>query len=127
MPNSRDIELRNYPPSSSGVNTSNGTTEVTILAAPGAGKRLRLRSLHLSETAGAAAQTIILRNGISGATFYKVILAPTVAAPTFASRDIDFFDGGFTLAANSALMAAVTASTTMVIGADAVIEVVTTL
>ena len=125
MPSQYDVELKNYPTSTAGAIASNGTTEVAVLAAPGGGKRLRIRSMQLSTLAAGAQDTVILRNGASGATFYKVLIGPSTAAPTYAARDLDFGDAGFVLSANAALMASIVTGTTgILIGASAAIEVV---
>lgn len=100
----------------------NGTTESAVLAAPGAGLGYRLMSLHLSSQADTEFQTVTLRNGISGATFFQFTLAASGATPTLTTRDFLFPAGGFRLGANQALMASVSANQNVTVGASVVIE-----
>lgn len=119
MASLNDKDLKNYPQPTAGFKASNGTTEVAVIAAPGGNKRLRLTGLFIDGTA-IAADNVIFRNGISGATFLALHVGPSTAAPTYASRDIVNQQGIFLLSANSALMASVAA------GSAAAVNIVAT-
>jgi hypothetical protein len=123
MPNLRFVDQAHYPSSTCGAKASNGTTEVVVLAAPGAKKRLRIMSLHVSSSDDAI-QTVTFRNGISGATFYSLLVNGANASPSFFTRDIEFPRGGLVLSENASLNAALgeASITTLNIGASALIE-----
>lgn len=107
----------NYPPGAVGFATSNGATEVALIAAPGATKRLRLRGIQLSSI-GDTSHTVTFRNGISGATFYSIVLGPSTAAPTYINRDVDL-GPGFILSKNQSLQVALEGASALVkIGAS---------
>jgi hypothetical protein len=105
MPTRIEENGLNYPGGAVGFKASNGTTEVVVIPAPGDGKRLRLTGVQLSSTDDAN-QTVTFRNGISGSTFYSLIVPAASAAPTLGVRDVQFGQGGFVLGANQSLNAA---------------------
>lgn len=115
------VREKNYPKSECGSKASNGVTEVVVLAAPGSGKRYRLQSLQITSD-NDAVQTVVFRNGISGATFYGVPML--VGNTTRAVRDIEFPGGGKILSENASLNAAVgeASQTDVFISASATIE-----
>ena len=111
MPSIRDIAITTYPLATLADKQSNGTAEVTLFPAPGSNRRLRIVSLHATAKAANGQETVIFRNGASGATFYSFLL-PTYAVGLRADRDQYFGPKGPVLTANVALMASIVAGTT---------------